>query len=148
MALDQSFELDAPDGTGGVRKMSVPLRNAMNEVTRQAYVADCEIGLKRWNRTIQKAGYAIELRLPSTRFRRSIGSWAGVPTAPDGMPISETAFEAGKDGWLPTEADKQFVASLMHPVTEPGKMAGWIAPPDRGVNNLPVDYEYVQALPA
>jgi benzoyl-CoA 2,3-epoxidase subunit B len=33
-------------------------------------------------------------------------------------------------------------------VTEPGKMAGWIAPPDRGVNNLPVDYEYVQALPA
>jgi len=25
----------------------------------------------------------------------------------------------------------------------PGKMAGWIAPPDRGINNLPLDYEYV-----
>jgi len=23
-------------------------------------------------------------------------------------------------------------------------MAAWIAPPDRGINNLPVDYEYVK----
>src|SRR5476649_1376751 len=44
LALDQSFELDAPDGSGGLRTMSVPLRNAMNKVTRRAYVADCEIG--------------------------------------------------------------------------------------------------------
>jgi benzoyl-CoA 2,3-dioxygenase component B len=28
-------------------------------------------------------------------------------------------------------------------VVEPGKMAGWVAPPERGINNLPVDYEYV-----
>jgi benzoyl-CoA 2,3-dioxygenase component B len=27
-------------------------------------------------------------------------------------------------------------------MTEPGKIAGWIAPPDRGINNLAVDYEY------
>ena len=32
----------------------------------------------------------------------------------------------------------------MKPVTEPGKMAGWIAPPDRGINALAVDYEYVR----
>ncbi len=32
----------------------------------------------------------------------------------------------------------------MQQVTEPGKMAGWIAPPDRGINNLGVDYEYVR----
>jgi hypothetical protein len=23
-------------------------------------------------------------------------------------------------------------------------MAGWVAPPERGINNLPVDYEYVK----
>jgi hypothetical protein len=23
-------------------------------------------------------------------------------------------------------------------------MAGWIAPPERGINNLPVEYEYVK----
>jgi hypothetical protein len=23
-------------------------------------------------------------------------------------------------------------------------MAGWVAPPERGINNLPVEYEYVK----
>jgi benzoyl-CoA 2,3-dioxygenase component B len=32
----------------------------------------------------------------------------------------------------------------MKPVLEPGKMASWLAPPERGINNLPVDYEYVR----
>ncbi|MCY3753070.1 MAG: benzoyl-CoA 2,3-epoxidase subunit BoxB, partial [Alphaproteobacteria bacterium] len=47
-------------------------------------------------------------------------------------------------GWLPTEEDKAYVRSLMHAVTEPGKMAGWIAPPARGIDGKPVDYEYVK----
>ncbi len=34
--------------------------------------------------------------------------------------------------------------SLMKPVTEPGKIASWIAPPKRGINKLPVDYEYIR----
>ncbi len=34
--------------------------------------------------------------------------------------------------------------SLMKPVTEPGKIASWIAPPERGINKLPVDYEYIR----
>ena len=32
----------------------------------------------------------------------------------------------------------------MTAVREPGKMAGWVAPPERGINNLPVEYEYVK----
>ena len=32
----------------------------------------------------------------------------------------------------------------MRRVTEPGKMAGWIAPPEIGINNTPLDYEYVR----
>jgi benzoyl-CoA 2,3-dioxygenase component B len=31
----------------------------------------------------------------------------------------------------------------MRPVYEPGKMAGWIAPPMKGINDKPVEYEYV-----
>ena len=27
---------------------------------------------------------------------------------------------------------------------QPGKMAAWIAPPDRGINAQPVEYEYVR----
>ncbi len=45
--------------------------------------------------------------------------------------------------WLSTEPDHAFVASLMQPVTTPGKMASWIAPPTRGIHGQPLDYAYV-----
>ena len=32
----------------------------------------------------------------------------------------------------------------MHRVTEPGKTAGWIAPPDHGINANPLEYQYVK----
>jgi benzoyl-CoA 2,3-epoxidase subunit B len=144
IAKDQTYTLELPDGHGGVKTEPIPMRNAMNEVTRNSYVRDCDLGVKRWNRLIEKAGYAIRLVLPSTRFRRNIGSWAGVTTDPSGKPISKEEFEAHKDAWLPSPADVAFVQSLMQGVHEPGKMAAWIAPPDRGINNNPVEYEYVR----
>jgi benzoyl-CoA 2,3-dioxygenase component B len=30
-------------------------------------------------------------------------------------------------------------------VHEPGKIAGWIAPPPRGINGQPFEFEYVRA---
>ena len=116
----------------------------MNDVTREAYVKDCEIGIKRWNMMIKRANFDITLTLPSTRFHRTIGSWANVPTEPSGKSISQTEYKNGILSWLPTEQDRAFIRSLMQRVVEPGKMAGWIAPPDRGINNNPVDYEYVR----
>ena len=138
------YELDMPDGRGGIKKEVVSMRNAMNEVLRAAYVRDCENGVKRWNKIIEKGGINAELRLPSPRFRRTVGSWANVPTDPAGNPISAEAFEASLPQWIPTPDDRAFVASIMKPVLEPGKMANWIAPPDRGINSLPVNYEYVR----
>ena len=120
------------------------MRNAMNEIVRNAYIRDCENGVKRWNRIIEKGGIDFTLRLPSPRFRRTVGNWANAPTDPAGNPIAPEAFAAGIKQWIPTPGDQAFVASLMQPVLEPGKIAGWIAPPDRGINNLPVDYEYVK----
>ncbi len=32
----------------------------------------------------------------------------------------------------------------MAPVTEPGKMANWIAAPAKGINGKPLDFEYVR----
>jgi benzoyl-CoA 2,3-dioxygenase component B len=139
-----SYELEVPDGAGGTRTESVPMRNAMNEVMRNAYVKDCEVGLTRWNRSIAKAGFSGSLTLPSTRFRRSIGSWANVPTDLKGNVISQAEYDARAGEFLPTAEDRAFVASLMQPVTEPGKMAGWIAAPDRGINSQAVSYEYVR----
>ena len=144
LALDAAASIETPDGKGGVTSESIPMRNAMNEVVRAAYVRDCEIGVKRWNRLIEKAGYASLLRLPSIRFRRSIGAWAGAPVTPQGEIIGREEWERRLGSWLPGENDRVFVKSLMQKVTEPGKMAAWIAPPDRGINNLGVDYEYVR----
>jgi benzoyl-CoA 2,3-dioxygenase component B len=133
------YELETPQG-----RESVSLRNAMNEVLRNAYIKDCEIGVKRWNMQISRAGFDFQLKLPSPRFRRAIGAWANSPTDPQGKVISLEEFGSKLPGWIPSESDRVFVTSLMQRVVEPGKMAGWIAPPDRGINNLPVDYEYVK----
>jgi benzoyl-CoA 2,3-dioxygenase component B len=113
-------------------------------VMRESYLKDCEIGLKRWNRMIERAGHALRLALPSSRFRRSIGPWAGVPVDPQGNLIEKSIYEKRLSEWIPSAADKAFVQSLMQRVIEPGKMAGWIAPPERGINNLAIDYEYVK----
>jgi benzoyl-CoA 2,3-dioxygenase component B len=58
--------------------------------------------------------------------------------------LSEAEWDARKHDWLPTEADHAFVQSLMQPVTEIGRFANWIAPPARGINGKPVDFEYVR----
>jgi benzoyl-CoA 2,3-dioxygenase component B len=141
---DATYDLNVPDGEGGMMVEAAPARNAVNEMVRQAYVKDCQMGVTRWNRLIKKAGFDFEILLPSTRFRRAVGPWAGHSTDPQGNPISAEKFEGMRTTWLPTEADRVFVKSLMQQVTEPGKMAGWIAPPDRGIDSKPVDYEYVK----
>lgn len=126
-------------------KQEVPMLNALNEVMRESYLKDCEIGLKRWNRAIERAGHKDQLlKLPSARFRRSIGAWAGQTLDPAGNAVDKASYEKSLGGWIPNGDDKVFVHSLMKQVAEPGKMAGWIAPPDRGINNLPVEHEYVK----
>ena len=136
---DATYALETPNGVE-----TVALRNAMNEVMRTSYVKDCEIGVKRWNMQIQRAGYDFRLSLPSPHFHRIQGAWAGLPVDPQGRLLDRAEYEGRAGDWLPSEADRTFVRGLMQRVVEPGKMAGWIAPPDRGINNLPVDYEYVQ----
>ena len=142
--VDVAFELAQPDPAGGIAKQSIPLRNAMNEVLRSSYVRDCELGLKRWNRQLERAGIGERLALPSPRFHRAIGVWSGVRCDPAGSIIDEKEFRRRESEWLPTQADRAFVKSLMQQVVAPGKMAGWIAPPERGINSLPIEYEYVR----
>jgi benzoyl-CoA 2,3-dioxygenase component B len=137
---DKSFALKTPRGTE-----NVPMLNAINEIMRESYLKDCEIGLKRWNRAIERAGHgALALRLPAANFRRSIGAWAGQPVDPQGNLVSNEVYLKKLHDWIPSDEDRAFVKSLMQRVAEPGKMARWVAPPERGINNMPVDYEYVK----
>jgi benzoyl-CoA 2,3-dioxygenase component B len=51
---------------------------------------------------------------------------------------------SASDQSLCVDEDRGFVASLMRRVTEQGKIAGWTAPPEIGINSTPLDYDYVR----
>ena len=125
----------------------MPLRNAMNEVLRDQYVDDCQRGdPTRRNRTIAAHGIPFELKLPSRRFHRHIGIYAGVHADnTQGNLMAKEQWDAQRDGWLPNAADRAFVQSLMtKAVFDPKQMANWISAPKQGIKGRPIDFEYVR----
>ncbi len=143
-ALNQWQRMIVPEG-GRLTEKDVPLRNAMNEVLRAAYIKDTERVVKRWNQALEEEAVEDRIRLPNNRFFRRQGIYANLHFTPEGEMISAEEWNARVDGWLPTAADRAYVASLMHKVTEPGKMANWIAAPRRGIHGNPVEFEYVRS---
>jgi benzoyl-CoA 2,3-dioxygenase component B len=129
---------------GRVRTVQAPTLNAMNECLRDDYVEDCQRGVNSWNKVIAKAGLDFRIALPHRGFNRRVGVFAGAHVSPEGRLVSAEEWDRRVDEWLPSDSDREYVGSLMHPVTEPGKMANWIAPPATGINDKPVDYEYVK----
>ncbi len=151
VCLEDVYDMEWGEGTqadGRPERMvreEVPLRNAMNEVLRDEYVEDCARGVKRWNKVLVEAGVDFELTLPHRRFYRQIGQYGGHHYDVEGRPMSDADWEARKAGWLPSAEDEAFVDSLMTaPIYEPGKIAGWIAPPTKGIHGQSFDYEYVR----
>jgi benzoyl-CoA 2,3-dioxygenase component B len=142
-AADQSFTMTVV-ADGQLETRDVPLRNALNEVLRNEYVKDCEKGLARWNKILAEQGLADRIFLPNTRFHRHVGEFAGHHFDLAGELITQPEFEQKQSDWLPTMADREYVRSLMHPVTEPGKIANWIAPPATGIKGKPFEFEYVR----
>jgi len=140
---DATYPVAVPDADRIIVREQ-PALVALNERLRDDYVADCARGVARWNQVIQRAGIPFELTLPHRGFHRAIGGFAGVRVSPDGRVVSQAEWDARRADWLPTEADEAFVGSLMHPVIERGKFASWIAPPARGINGQPIDFEYVR----
>lgn len=129
---------------GRLREVEVPMLNALNEVLRDDFIRDSVAGIGRWNKVIEKSGIAFRLQVPHKAFNRQIGTLAGIRMSPEGEILSEAQWQAHRHQWLPTPEDREFVASLMGRVTEPGKFANWIAPPVMGINRQPVNFEYVR----
>ncbi|MEW6071134.1 MAG: benzoyl-CoA 2,3-epoxidase subunit BoxB [Planctomycetota bacterium] len=130
---------------GRLAREEVPLRNAMNEVARDAYTEECARSVERWNKVLEDAGMAERLHLPHRRFHRQVGIHAGHRFDPQGAPVREEEWDRRRDEWLPGAADHEYLRSIMNaPVYAPGKMANWIAPPSKGIDGRPLDYEYVR----
>jgi benzoyl-CoA 2,3-epoxidase subunit B len=152
MARDDDHRL-----TGGVQRVkkldngqiidsAEPALQALNETLRDDYVADSERGLNRWNKIIRDAGIDYELKLPHRGFHRAIGLFRDVRVTPAGEIISNDEWQRRQDEFLPTDDERKFVGSLMKPEVRPGKFASWIAPPPRGINHQPIEFEYVKLI--
>jgi benzoyl-CoA 2,3-dioxygenase component B len=121
----------------------VPMLNALNLDLRNEYAIDCSRGVKRWNGALEKSGVDFRLTLPHEGFNRRVGAYAGSSVTPDGSIIDDVTWAASADSWLPTADDRAQVAELMQPEYDAGAFAGWIAPPPVGINEMPVEYDYV-----
>ena len=133
------------DGNGelSIGQTEVSALVGLNTDLRREYIADCQGGVKRWNRILEEAGLSRRLKLPHVAFNRKVGAFAGIEASPAGERLSPREWDQRNGQWLPTEVDKTYVRSLMQPVHERGKIAAWIAPPRNGINGQPFDYDYV-----
>jgi benzoyl-CoA 2,3-dioxygenase component B len=140
---DDAAMLEKPqaDGTWGAEELQAIL--LLNLDLRSEYIADCQTGVNRWNKILSENDISYRLALPHPGFNREVGINSGHHVTPDGTIVDEKTWQANLRKWLPTTEDLTFVRSLMHPVYERGKIAGWVAPPRQGINGKPFDYEYV-----
>lgn len=143
LALNQFYEADSFDG-GKIQHIQIPLRRAMNALLLEAYHADATRIVARWNRVLEQYEQSDRLYLPTLKFNRQIGLYGGLPFTPAGEPVSREQWEARRAEWLPTDADYRYVQDCMVKCWDVGKFANFIAAPAVGINNQPVDFEYVK----
>ena len=130
---------------GKIVVKQVSALTALNERLREDYIREIESGVSRWQRVIDKAGIPFRLTLPHKGFHRAIGNFTGHFISPEGEVLTEEAWKNHQHEWLPAPKDHAYVQSLMSGrVVEPGKFANWISPPARGINNQPLNFEYVR----
>ena len=126
-------------------RVEAPALNALNERLRDDFIADVTAGIERINRVIRNFEVDFELALPHVAFNRQIGTFADLAVTPQGAVIDADTWRRREPEWLPTESDRAYIHSLMpEAITVPGQFANWIAPPARGINHQPVDFEYVR----
>jgi benzoyl-CoA 2,3-dioxygenase component B len=141
--LDASYPvLEVENGKLVAR--DAPAVNALNERLRDDFIRDTDAGMARWNKIVRSYGIDYVFRTPHKAFNRRIGLFAGLHVDPQGEVLSADDWKRRERGFLPTPEDRAYVQSLMGRVVEPGKFANWIAPPGKGIEGLPVDFEYVR----
>ena len=133
---------------GKIQNQDAAALSALNMRLRDDYVTDANIGVTRWNKVIADAGIAFAITLPHVAFHRHIGEFAKIHADVNGNILSDAEWAARRNEFLPSDTDKEFIESLMQPQMEPGKYAGWIAPPRLGIDNKPGDFEYVKIADA
>jgi benzoyl-CoA 2,3-dioxygenase component B len=129
---------------GKVKIIDTPALSAINARLADDFMADCEKVMKRWNRVFQTHGIEHSFSLPHRAFNRAVGEFADVFVTDKGEIVSQTEWNDRVNEWLTSEADVEYILSLMQPETTPGKYANWICAPRAGINGQPGNFEYVK----
>jgi benzoyl-CoA 2,3-dioxygenase component B len=108
---------------GEIKRVDEPALTAINMRLRDDYTADCQRGLDRWNKIIDKTGVALQIRTAACRLPPPDRRVQGREVSPKGELIDEATWNRDKGQWLPSKDDGDFIGSLMQPVTEPGQFA-------------------------
>jgi benzoyl-CoA 2,3-epoxidase subunit B len=140
---DAAYPVERVAG-GRLAVEEAPALRAINARLLDDYIAECQGGVDRWNKTVERFAIPFKFAQPHKGFNRKIGEFAGFRISPAGEVMTEEQWNAKSGDWLPNDDDMRFIRSLMKPRHEPGKYASWIAPPRVGVNNQPGDFEYVK----
>ena len=129
---------------GEIRMVDEPALTALNMRLRDDYVKDCQGGVNRWNKLIEKMGVKFEIKLPSVAFHRHVGEFKAIKASPDGKLLTAEQWIKGESQWIPSKDDGDFIQSLMLPQWDRGQYANWIAAPKIGIDNKGGDFEYVK----
>jgi benzoyl-CoA 2,3-dioxygenase component B len=92
---------------------------------------------------LEEAQLEERLYLPHEGFNRAVGAYSSHHISPDGAVLDQATWETRRSQWLPSDQDREQVARLMVPEYEAGQFAAWIAPPRVGINEQPVEFDYV-----
>ena len=69
---------------GEIKRVEEPALTAINMRLRDDYTADCQRGLDRWNKVIDRIGVPFKIMLPHVAFHRHIGEFKEREGEPDG----------------------------------------------------------------
>src|SRR5690242_482350 len=90
---------------GVIKRVDEPALTAINMRLRDDYTADCQRGLDRWNKIIERVGVTFRFQLPHVAFHRQIGEFKDVKASPTGELIDAATWNQQKDEWLPSKDD-------------------------------------------
>ena len=129
---------------GKIQTVSEPALNSINSRLLDDYIVDAEVGIRRWNKLIKRAGFDFVITIPYKGFNRRVGVFTEFNITPKGEVVSPQQWDIESSDWLCSQADGDYIRSLMKPCREKGQYANWIAEPRAGINNQENDFEYVK----
>ena len=96
---------------GEIKRVDEPALTAINMRLRDDYTADCQRGLDRWNKIIERDRRSVQARAAARRAStaRSASSRT-CKVSPSGVIVDEATWNREKDKWLPSTADGDFIA--------------------------------------